>query len=128
MSALEQLNKKLSTMNVTLAELPERGKRKYTALSDLLKSRLKTIRDAEGKLKPNSLAKAQDLTQDIMEIAYAYKEERDSTPPPPNGDDTPPPNGDDTPPPPPPNGDDTPPPPKPKKSGGLSDTVLGIFG
>lgn len=67
----------MSQMGVSFQELPEKVQRKIEQLEKLLSSKLRTIRDAEGNLKPNSQIKADDLNEDIVDAVTDIANERE---------------------------------------------------
>jgi hypothetical protein len=75
MSVIEKLHQKLSSMNVELTQLDSRAQRKYEELKRILRMNTKSVRDNDGKLKPNAKRKVKDLLSDILDFAYALKDE-----------------------------------------------------
>jgi hypothetical protein len=81
---LERLNEKISSLGITIGELPTKTQRKIAELKRLYECKLTTVRDKEtGAFTPKSKEKIQDLIEDIIADAEAFADvKNESTPPP----------------------------------------------
>jgi hypothetical protein len=71
---IDKLNEKISSLGVTVDELPVKTKRKITELQKIFLSKLPTYRDKEGKFTQKTKDKLTDLAEDIMAESEAYVE------------------------------------------------------
>lgn len=81
MSIIEQLNQKLADLKVTVEELPEDAQDELKELRKILANRLPSLRDKDGKFKPEFQRKIKRLAQGIIREATIYAEARDSKKP-----------------------------------------------